>query len=360
MANSTASVPTGMPPPGVTPNPESIAYRVILAVVICPAVTLPFVLMRLYTKRFILKHLHLDDYMIAFSFLLSFTWSILHIFQTKNGLGLHLRDVTLDKYARFQYIGVYCNIAYNVCTFLIKSSILMFYLRLSTLGLRFKITVYGVMFIVIGYSIASSVAPLYLCQPMRKLWDFTIPGKCISLGDDFLANAALNVATDFAIFLLPIWLLSPLTLPLREKIGVTLILMTGSLVVAISVIRLANIPFDLDDSDVTWHFVRNLVWCTIEMYAGIICASLPCLKAFAKHHLPDMFPEHSAPEPVLHGFTGLSNDLPQQLGNEAGYTGESGNTISSQSVSLNDLSNNPSIRTEDQKEEHVFISIVTP
>ena len=85
------------------------------------------------------------------------------------------------------------------------------------------------MFIVIGYSIASSVAPLYLCQPMRKLWDFTIPGKCVSLGDDFLANAALNVATDFAIFLLPIWLLSPLTLPLREKIGVTLILMTGSL-----------------------------------------------------------------------------------------------------------------------------------
>lgn len=98
---------------------------------------------------------------------------------------------------------------------------------------------------------------------------------------------------------------------------------------------------------------------TIEMYAGIICASLPCLKAFAKHHFPDMFPEHSAPEPVLHGFTGLSVDLPQQLGNEAGYTGESGNTISSQSVSLNDLSTNPSIRTEDQKEEHVFISIVT-
>src|SRR5438874_1454960 len=52
------------PPPGVTPNfdnPESIAYRVILASLLGPIIAIPICLVRLYTKRYILRLVTNDD-----------------------------------------------------------------------------------------------------------------------------------------------------------------------------------------------------------------------------------------------------------------------------------------------------------
>lgn len=51
-------------PPDVTPNfenPESIAYRVIVASVLGPVITIPICLLRLYTKRCILRLVSYDD-----------------------------------------------------------------------------------------------------------------------------------------------------------------------------------------------------------------------------------------------------------------------------------------------------------
>jgi hypothetical protein len=54
------------PPPGVTPNftnPDSIGYQLIVVNVLLPAITIPLCALRLYTKRYILKTVHLDDCM---------------------------------------------------------------------------------------------------------------------------------------------------------------------------------------------------------------------------------------------------------------------------------------------------------
>jgi hypothetical protein len=72
MTNSTTDVVGAYPPPaGVTPNftnPESIGYRVILAALLCPAIAIPFLLLRLYTRRFLIKCLHLDDCTSSFRY----------------------------------------------------------------------------------------------------------------------------------------------------------------------------------------------------------------------------------------------------------------------------------------------------
>lgn len=56
------------PPAGVTPNfdhPDSIGHRVLLVAVICPAIAIPICLLRLYTKRVIIKRLDPEDYSIT-------------------------------------------------------------------------------------------------------------------------------------------------------------------------------------------------------------------------------------------------------------------------------------------------------
>jgi hypothetical protein len=54
------------PPPGVVPNfanPESIGYRFILVSVLFPTIAIPICGLRLYTKRYILRAINLDDCM---------------------------------------------------------------------------------------------------------------------------------------------------------------------------------------------------------------------------------------------------------------------------------------------------------
>ncbi|KAG4428742.1 hypothetical protein IFR05_015773 [Cadophora sp. M221] len=291
------------PPPGVTPNfqnPDSIAWMVIIAAVISPAVSILFVSMRTYTKR----------WAVIVAFIFALAYSVLQVVQTHYGSGRHIWDVPLEKYTTYTKLGIPGAVTYNMSTLFAKTAILLFYLRLSS-DFYFRIVTYVVMFVAVGYSLAGGFAFLYLCRPLPKYWNFGIPGKCSNFGAAFLAGAALNVATDVALLLLPLWLLHPLRLPLKQKIGVTLVLMTGSFVCGVSIYRLAIIPSGLHNMDATRHYIRNIIWCIIEMNTGIICACLPNLKAFAKRHFPNLFKRS---QPALVRPTGyVQNPSPQSL-----------------------------------------------
>lgn len=119
--------------------------------------------------------------------------------------------------------------AYNLSTLFVKASILFFYLRFSAANPKFRIVVYVVLFIVVGYSLSAGLAFLYLCTPMEKLWNPTVVGTCVNENAAYLASAILNSTTDIIILLLPIWLLWPLRVQLTQKIVVALVLMPGGL-----------------------------------------------------------------------------------------------------------------------------------
>ncbi|KAK3942479.1 hypothetical protein QBC46DRAFT_309058 [Diplogelasinospora grovesii] len=281
----------GPPPPGITPNfvnpSESIAGRLILTAAIFPAFTVPIVILRLYTSGFIVRRWHADDYLIAVALIFAIANSVISGIQTENGAGLHIWDVPLPSFMRFMKLGsIGGSVTYNMGTVFIKTSILAFYVRFSPDN-AFRITVFLTMFVAVGYSVANGFSFLYLCQPMEKFWDYTVPGHCIDSFNAYLASAALNVGTDIVILLLPIWMLWPLRVPTKKKILVTLILMAGGFVCAVSIVRLNAILLGTNETDFTWYYVINLIWNLCEMYTGIICACLPCLRAFAKHHFPN-------------------------------------------------------------------------
>lgn len=95
---------------------------------------------------------------------------------------------------------------------------------------NFQMACYVVMVVSIIYSLLAAFGFVWVCQPIEKYWDFTIiTGKCINLTAFFLATACINAATDLALLILPFSILKDLQLPLRRKIGVGLLLTTGSL-----------------------------------------------------------------------------------------------------------------------------------
>ena len=113
-------------------------------------------------------------------------------------------------------------------TVFIKTSILLFYLRFPS-EKRFKIVTYIVMFVVCFYSLFGAFTFVVVCRPIEKYWNAAVLGTCLNVKATFLVTGVFNVLTDFIMLSLPVWLLRPLRLPRRQKIGVTLVLMTGSL-----------------------------------------------------------------------------------------------------------------------------------
>ena len=78
----------------------------------------------------------------------------------------------------------------------------------------------------------SALATWVQCQPMAKAWNKDLPGTCWDSShsiDYGIFNAAWCAAADFALALLPWYLIWGLQLKLREKIGVGIAMSMGVL-----------------------------------------------------------------------------------------------------------------------------------
>ncbi|KAF2820097.1 hypothetical protein CC86DRAFT_374790 [Ophiobolus disseminans] len=288
MTSNDTIIGTAPAPFGVTPNfanPESIAYRVIIACILGPAIAIPICIIRLYTKRYILRNTGYDDYAIVLATILALGCSINTGIQTRNGLGNHIWDVPTYKFRAFMKLG---NIAgpltYNLATLFIKLSLCLFYLRFSP-SKSFRIAVYAVMTVSVAYSLPTAFGFAWVCHPVAKYWDFTIKtGYCINVDGYFLGTTCVNAALDLALLVLPLFIIKDLRLPIRQKIGVALLLMTGSFVCVISLIRLEAVVRGMHTNavDGTWGMVTNFIWLLVEMWLGIVCTCLPTLHAFMR------------------------------------------------------------------------------
>jgi hypothetical protein len=125
-------------------------------------------------------------------------------------------------------MSIIWGVFYGLSFLCVKVSILLFYLRLSPYKL-FRIAVWAVMIVTIVYSILGSFSFLFNCQPIAKTWDIALAGKCIDLAKILMTHGSLTIATDIAMLLLPIALVRKLTLPLKEKVVLAGLFMTGTL-----------------------------------------------------------------------------------------------------------------------------------
>ncbi len=114
---------------------------------------------------------------------------------------------------------------------MVKLCILTFYVRIFSPVRWFRFTCYAVMIIVTMYSVAGFFAVIFNCHPIRKSWTVTIKtGHCgVNVTKLAWAGAILNTITDLAIFFLPLPMVWGLHLPVKQRLGVSLVFMTGLL-----------------------------------------------------------------------------------------------------------------------------------
>ncbi|KAI9172755.1 integral membrane protein [Paramyrothecium foliicola] len=247
---------------------------------------------RLYTKFFLMGKMQADDIFLVLAWLISMVTVGLcvHMFASGAG-GVHGWEIDIPTYNIF-LMDVYLAAAiYIVGGSSAKVSLLIFYLRLSPQR-WFRMTVWATLVFISGYTIGIFFALIFACNPIAMSYDVTVQdGTCINRPSLYIATAVVNIISDAFLFCLPLPIVVKLQVPRRQKIGLILIFLLGSITIVTSIIRVSILPQMLTNLDQTWIISWASVWIIVEANLFIVCAALPTLRKFFKHIAPNLIGE---------------------------------------------------------------------
>ncbi|KAJ4353986.1 uncharacterized protein N0V89_005718 [Didymosphaeria variabile] len=132
---------------------------------------------------------------------------------------------------------------YNFGLTLTKVSIVLQYIRI-VIDHNVRKACWVLLWIILATCVETLFTGLFSCYPIPKFWDDRIPGGCVN------KPALASIA-------------SILRLNALHKVAIT--------------------------TDITWDNPGTATWSAIELNVGIICASLPTLRAFIIQHFPRVF-----------------------------------------------------------------------
>ncbi|KAI9818944.1 MAG: hypothetical protein M1832_004112 [Thelocarpon impressellum] len=282
--------PALKPPPGVTPNfvdPESHAKSLVVVCILFSAISIIFVTVRVSIKYFSARKLDLDDWLALVALSFTTVYAIGIVYSVQYGIGVHQWNVSVADfmmYLKWYWINA---ILYTMCILTVKLCILTFYVRIFSPVKWFRYACFTVMTIVALYSFAGFFAVIFNCNPIRKSWTITLKtGHCgVNVTKLAWAGAILNTLTDLAIFLLPLPMVWGLHLPVKQKVGVCLVFMTGLFVCVISMVRLHYTIVFSRVKDQSWGIVEAYQWSDLEMQVGLWTACMPAFKPVLRYFL---------------------------------------------------------------------------
>ncbi|KAL2837940.1 hypothetical protein BJY01DRAFT_258195 [Aspergillus pseudoustus] len=141
---------------------------------------------------------------------------------------------------------------YVIATCLVKLSIGLFLLRF-TVERKYTWTLYIILAILLCFSIFLLFFAIFQCKPVSAFWGN--PGTCNRTGTVKVtyAHSAIISASDWALVILPIFIVSHLNLGFRTKVYVGIILTLGSCASIATLTRFAYIHDLIDPSNLLFN-----------------------------------------------------------------------------------------------------------
>ncbi|KAI0378825.1 hypothetical protein F5Y04DRAFT_141083 [Hypomontagnella monticulosa] len=254
--------PSLPPPAGVASNFDDPSNRNVLGLAVittCLVITTISIVVRIYGKLFCVRKFMIEDYFAIAAFG-TYVGCIYCCYWYLESIGyyVHEWDVRVRDFITLKYIIHILSNLYAVTMMIMKSSILEEWCRIfAPLGLRRKFfwTCRAIMAVNIAYYSCQIIAENLTCFPHRRIWDRTVPGsKCIDSKAMALAASAINVTFDFVILVLPQRIIWKLTMPLKRKIGISLVFTIGVLACVAATTRLVYTVIYYKSRDVTYTF----------------------------------------------------------------------------------------------------------
>ncbi|KAI1337738.1 hypothetical protein F5Y15DRAFT_142677 [Xylariaceae sp. FL0016] len=240
--------PSIAPPPGVVPdfvnppNGNACAHAIIA---VCLFLTICSATLRAYSRLRRLKRVWADDYigLAAFGNFIGFIW-VSYLLMTKVGYLVHQWNFRVRDTITVLYVIHLSNAFYCVTVALIKTAILREWGRIFVPGptrTPFWWTCHALIFLNVSYYVARLFFEILVCSPQQSSIAEFLPGSvCLAQSWEVkdIVTSALNLVSDLIILLVSQRIIWRLQIPLRRKVGVSLVFLIGILGFVCTVIQL--------------------------------------------------------------------------------------------------------------------------
>ncbi|CAG8185244.1 unnamed protein product [Penicillium salamii] len=237
-----------------------------------------FVGLRLYTRKFILSAIGLDDYLVVVALVLHILYTAFVSAASVYGLGRLFAEVgdpviyfTAVKYELFSQVAGIMVIGVG------KSAVGVFLLRIVRNKFQIWI-IWGCLAITAIITLFASITVIVQCIPVEKSWNPTTPGHCwIDFSKVGYTVGSWFVAADFAFAILPWFVVWDLNMKQKEKITVACGLSLGIFAGICGIIRTKALA-GLNASEYIYDTVPMLIWSATESCVTIMCSTIPVLR----------------------------------------------------------------------------------
>ncbi|KAF4985500.1 hypothetical protein FDECE_16521 [Fusarium decemcellulare] len=207
-------------------------YEIQVTTLVMTALALVFFILRIISKCLRFLPWGMDDYAMIVAFVFVILSTITIQFMVVHGLGQDIWTLNEQQITTFFQLLLVNELTYVMALTLIKVSILLFFLTIFP-DPMFRTIVKGTLIFIGLMFVAFSILGVLQRQPIWLLWegwkDKVPRGKSLSTLAISLPHAALNVALDVWMLLLPLSQLYHLGLKLRKKIGIAAMFSVGIL-----------------------------------------------------------------------------------------------------------------------------------
>ncbi|OQD94206.1 hypothetical protein PENSOL_c027G05473 [Penicillium solitum] len=245
-------------------------------------------LVRLFVRLRYLTGINIDDVICmtswAFTFILCFTVMLM----TKYGFGKHVGTVSsFSDRAMFLKLDFVIMLAYVLALGTIKMSFCLLYLHIFP-GRKFRICCWLLLAGIVTHTIAETLVVIFQCTPVHKAWDATglVEGTCVDMNIFYYANFAIKMASDLALFTMPIPKVLQLKMSMGKRAGLAVMFGLGLLVCMTSIIRISYLNTFKDDH--TWSLVNAMNWSCVEVAVAIFIACIPSFNTLIIHRFPKL------------------------------------------------------------------------
>ncbi|KAL2846976.1 hypothetical protein BJY01DRAFT_247033 [Aspergillus pseudoustus] len=260
--------------------PVSISFVGISTVVVA---------LRLYTRIRLVCAPGWDDLFLTLSLFADYAFFGILMVEHTHGLGKPQTSLTQSEYQdQLKMLWISVPI-YNLTLNLTKIAMVLLYMRLFSTR-TYRILLWVLLVLIVCSGLWMVIGTLLICIPVQAFWDQSISHTCLSREVVWYLNAALQIAGDLILVLVPMPQLIKLRIPRKQKACVMLIFALGLFVCATSAVRLHTLVLLLRATDYSRLNGLVAIWSFVECNVAIVCASLPTFRQLIIQKFPRSMP----------------------------------------------------------------------
>ncbi|KAH8698007.1 hypothetical protein BGW36DRAFT_281749, partial [Talaromyces proteolyticus] len=260
----------------------SLQHYTVLTVAVGLTFTMLALLLRVFTKVYILRDMQVEDYLLISSGAGLVAFSAVLVDSGRSGQGTHQWNLTIEQLQQILNLSNVIEVIYCPVMLMAKLSVLF---QLNRIFVVSRTTlIYWLTQVLIGGNICCylslALALGLSCIPRAKLWDPELPGHCISSTSSIIASSVINIVSDVTILILPVFAVWQLQLPVKSKLIVSAAFGSGIFASASSIIRLVYSIQLTHTQDFSWGIEPVGLWAIAEISTVILAGSIPILPKF--------------------------------------------------------------------------------